>query len=265
MLVGNQRIRAEPAWVLHRRPYSESSLLLELFSRHHGRLAVIAKGGRRQKSPLRGLLAPFQPLSVGWSGRGEVKTLTGAEQDAALAPLRRTQLFCGYYLNELLLKLLHRYDAHEALFDFYRQALVSLTQIGDCEKVLRIFEKHLLEQVGYGMQLRNEYVSGESLAADRLYRYVPDVGPLADIKSSSDGVLIHGAALLALDAENELSGTCLSELKQLSRVLLDHSLDGRGLSSRTVYGRVSLSLDPGSNGVSGNVISGATEEATTKE
>jgi DNA repair protein RecO (recombination protein O) len=182
-----------------------------------------------------------------------------------LAPLRRTQLFCGYYLNELLLKLLHRYDAHEALFDFYRQALVSLTQIGDCEKVLRIFEKHLLEQVGYGMQLRNEYVSGESLAADRLYRYVPDVGPLADIKSRSDGVLIHGAALLALDAENELSGTCLSELKQLSRVLLDHSLDGRGLSSRTVYGRVSLSLDPGSNGVSGNVISGATEEATTKE
>ncbi|GIT25744.1 MAG: hypothetical protein CM1200mP41_17880 [Gammaproteobacteria bacterium] len=105
-----RRVVNEPAFLLHRRPYTESSVLIDLFSRHHGRMVLIAKGARKLKSRWRGALWPFQPLIAAWSGRGEVKTVTGMDGEGSSYGLRGKALYCGYYMNELVLRLLHRFD-----------------------------------------------------------------------------------------------------------------------------------------------------------
>ncbi|MGB1447506.1 MAG: DNA repair protein RecO, partial [Arenicellales bacterium] len=140
------RVKGEPGFVLHWRPYSESSLLLELYSRSYGRITAIAKGARGKKSPYRGTLRPFALITLGWSGKGEVKTLTQGEWAGPGAALAGSGLFCGFYLNELLIKFLHRYDPHERLFDRYWQCIHELLNEGDQECALRYFEKVLLEE-----------------------------------------------------------------------------------------------------------------------
>ena len=120
------RTQQQSAFILHQRNYSETSLLLELYTRRHGRIGLIAKGARRPSNKNRGTLKPFQPLLVGWSGRGELMVLTGAEPDGASVDLVGSSLYCGFYLNELLMRLLHRHDPHEALYDRYNQALLGL-------------------------------------------------------------------------------------------------------------------------------------------
>ncbi|MCW5626173.1 MAG: DNA repair protein RecO, partial [Burkholderiales bacterium] len=144
-----------PAFVLHGYPWKETSLLVELFTRTHGRLAVVAKGARRPHSQLRGLLMAFQPLLVTWSGRGEVKLLHGAEWQGGVPQLAGVALLCGFYLNELLVKALIREDAHEELFDAYDEAIRALgSGDGGPGDVLRRFEKRLLAELGYGLVLQ---------------------------------------------------------------------------------------------------------------
>src|SRR3970282_94597 len=134
------RIHQQPAYVLHHRDYSETSLLLEVFRAHNGRIGLIAKGARRASSRMRVILKPFQRLLIGWSGKGELAVLTGAEQDAGAPALAGAALYCGFYLNELLLRLLHRHDPHEALFAAYRIALDALGRGGAHEAAMRVFE-----------------------------------------------------------------------------------------------------------------------------
>ena len=173
------RHEAQPAFVLHSYPFKETSLVVELFTRDLGRIAVVAKGARRPKSSLRGVLLAFQPLLVSWTGKGEVHTLIRAEWDGAYQPLRGLALVCGFYVNELLLKLTPRHDGHEGLFWAYAATLRALEAAGDPAGVLRGFEKALLRELGYAMTLDRDVESGHPIAAEQRYTYFVERGPVS--------------------------------------------------------------------------------------
>ena len=233
-----RRVANEPAFLLHRRPYTESSVLIDLFSRHHGRMVLIAKGARKLKSRWRGSLLPFQSLIAAWSGRGEVKTVTGIEGVGPSCVLRGKALYCGYYMNELVLRLLHRFDPHEDVFDNYANALARLAAEEDQERVLRIFEKQLLRDLGYGMHLVRDADRGNPIDPGERYRYRPDAGPLQYSETDHHGVPVHGATLLALEEEVEFDERTRRESKRLIRSVLDYHLDGQTLRTRIVYGQM---------------------------
>ena len=240
------RVKGEPGFVLHWRPYSESSLLLELYSRSFGRITAIAKGARGKKSPYRGTLRPFALITLGWSGKGEVKTLTQGEWGGPGAALAGSGLFCGFYLNELLIKFLHRYDPHERLFDRYWQCIHELLNESYQESALRYFEKVLLEEIGYGLQLEHDQTSGEQILAASRYRYQPGVGAFVEQTDDQSGIRIHGESLIALRAESPLGRRSQREVKQLHRAIFHNLLEGRTLVSRSVYSQL-YTTDPGAD------------------
>jgi len=148
------RIAEQPAFVLHSYPYRETSLIIDVLSRDHGRIALVAKGAKRPHSALRGVLQTFQPLALSWSGKSEMRTLTGAEWVGGMLPLTGGALLCGFYVNELLVKFCAREDPHPQLFHHY---VVTMTRLAHDEppvQVLRSFERVLLRETGYAMALR---------------------------------------------------------------------------------------------------------------
>jgi len=228
------RIAQEPAFVLHHHDYAETSLLLEVFTRTHGRLGLLAKGARRARSPLRNALIPFQPLVVSFSGRGELPTLSAAEPPAPAPALAGELLFCGLYLNELLLRLLHRHDPHEHLFDLYAEALGQLAANTRTEAVLRVFEKRLLEEIGYGLVLDHDVEQGAPIRPEVIYRYQPECGPVPDA-GDRDGIRVCGRSLLALASEQLDETQALQDAKTLLRALLARHLGGRPLLTRNLF------------------------------
>jgi len=233
-----KRLQNQSAFVLQHWPYSETSLLVDLFTEKSGRITVIAKGARRLKSKYRGVLLPFQPLAVLFTGKGDVKTLTGAEAVGLRLFLSKNHLMCGFYLNELIIKMLYRYDPYETLYTVYERALLELSRKLDAEFTLRRFEKHLLEQVGYGLHLQNDMSTGLAIDKNLVYRYLPEIGPIVNSNSRGDGVLIHGDALIALDQEETFTDRVRRELKQLNRTVLAIHLQGKPLNSRRMYAQL---------------------------
>jgi DNA repair protein RecO (recombination protein O) len=233
-----RRILNEPAYLLHQRGYSETSLLIDVFSRNYGRMTAIAKGVKQKKSRTRGILVPFQPLVVGWSGRGEVKTLTDADSLAFRKTMKGERLFCGYYINELILRMLHRSDSHETLFASYEYALEGLVNESDLERTLRIFEKRLLQELGYGLHLTTDTDTGAAIESSARYRYLAEIGPVLDNGQKQMGVMVHGESLKVLHEEGEFFSLHRRELKQLTRVMLDRHLEGRPLYSRRMYSQL---------------------------
>lgn len=228
-----QRVDGAAAYLLHAYPYSETSLILEAFVRDHGRLAILARGARRPRSALRGVLHAFQPLELGWFGGGEVKTLARAEWLGGIPLLRGDSLLLGYYLNELLLKLLPREDAHAVLFDAYAAALSALSRGATETAKLRRFEKTLLRELGYGLVLDRD-AQGRPIVAERLYRYQIERG--AVVADATDaGLAIGGRTLLDLAEDNYADPRSLAESKQLMRYLLNHYLAGQPLQTRRVF------------------------------
>lgn len=229
------RVVQVPGFVLHHYDYGETSLLLEMFVRPHGRLGLLAKGARRPRSPLRAVLVPFQPLMVGFTGRGELPVLTLAEPLRPTSAVTGRALFCGLYLNELLLRLLHRHDPHERLFDSYAEALERLSGESTEETVLRVFEKRLLEDIGYGLVLDHDVEDGGTLDPDIQYRYLPERGPVRARAQDDEGVVVQGASLLALAREQLDEPAAQRDSKRLLRVLLARQLGERPLSSRKLF------------------------------
>lgn len=228
-----QRIDGARAFLLHAHPYSETSLIIDVFARDHGRLALLARGARRPRSALRGVLLAFQPLELGWHGGGEVKTLAKAEWQGGLPLLTGRNLLLGYYLNELLLKLLPREDAHPALFDAYAATLASLS--GNAEATdLRRFEKALLRELGYGLSLERDAVSGEPLQPEGRYVYQIERGAVA-ADAAGDGMAYRGKTLLDIAADDFSDPRTAAESKQLMRQLFGHYLGGQALQSRRVF------------------------------
>lgn len=227
------RILLQPAFVLHRRPYRNTSLLVEALTREYGRIGLVARGVRTPRSRLKGLLQPFIPLLLSWSGDRELLNLTAAEEAEKAVPIPSTRLFSGFYINELLLRLLQRHDPHVGLFKPYQQVLRALAIAANEEAALRIFEKQLLKEIGYGLMLDTEVLTGAPIVADGIYRYILDRGPVAAEQTGS-GIMISGKSLLALRHEMIQDPLALRETKRLTREAIALHLQGRPLKTRAV-------------------------------
>lgn len=232
------RDHLQRSFVLHRRDFGNTSLILEVFSGPHGRLAVLAKGAKRPRRRVAGgeMLQPFRPLWLSWSGRGEVKTLVRSEPAGSAVDLSGTALFCGLYLNELLVRLLGRADPQEALFAFYHLALTSLAQGDDIQSVLRQFELRLLHELGYSVELDREAESGDPIQPEARYVYEPELG-LRAAGLGDERQAVSGETLLLLSAGEPLTGPQAGEAKTLSRALLAPHLGERPLKSRELFRR----------------------------
>jgi len=226
------RIQLEPAYVLHSRPFRESSLIVEAFSRGHGRVAVVARGAKSPRSRWRSVLQPFRPLLLGWIQKSELGTLTAADQVASPPALQGHALYCGLYLNELLMRLLHRGDPHAEVFERYRHVLSELAAEAPPQPLLRLFEKHLLEAIGYALLLDREYDSGADILAQGWYDYDPQRGPAA-VAGPGKG-RVSGAALLALHGES-LQAEHLPELRVLMRKVISYHLGDKPLASLLLF------------------------------
>lgn len=222
-----------PVFVLHRRRYGDTSLLLELFAREQGRVAAVARGAAQGRSRRAGLLQSFVPLLATWSGRGEVATLGRVEGTGAVVLLRGTALYCGLYLNELLLRLLPRQDGHPELFDRYAALLPRLAAASDVEPLLRRFELELLTELGFAPMLTCEADGSTPIRGERWYRYRDASG--AAPANADEPEAVRGQTLLDLAAgEFDNTGT-RGEARELMRRLIAHQLDGRPLKSRELF------------------------------
>ena len=228
-----RRVDHEPAYVLHTYPYMETSLIIEALSRRFGRVSLLARGARRPRSAMRGVLLSFHPLQLGWSGAGELATLRAAEWAGQLQPLAGRGLMCGFYLNELLLRLLPRDDPHEALFDVYSECLKMLSGGRPHGPVLRSFEKRLLAELGYAPLLDRDAASGAPIDPERRYAYEPDRGPLPSGKSFSE-LNVSGRTLLDLAADDYTRPETREEARALMRMLIAQRLHGQVLHTRVV-------------------------------
>jgi DNA repair protein RecO (recombination protein O) len=226
------RIQDAPAFVLHSYPFRETSLIVEVFSRTHGRVPLVARGARRPRSAVRGLLMGFQPLSLSWFGKHELRTLHSAEWQGGQPQLQGTALLCGFYLNELLLNLMARDDPHENLFDYYQQTLQRLAQEQDHAFTLRSFEKHMLQELGYALSLETEAGSTRPVVPERSYRYILERGAVAETADSTQGMPVAGKTLLDMAADDYRDAVTARQSKQLMRMLLDHHLAGKPLHTR---------------------------------
>jgi DNA repair protein RecO (recombination protein O) len=243
------RVQLARGYVLHRYPFRDSSLILEVFARDHGRISLFARAVRGPR--MRGaLLEPFDVLLLSWSGRGEAPALTGAEYAAALAPLPAARLMSAFYLNELLLRLTTRHDPQPELFDTYEQALTGLRAGQDCEAELRRFEVRLLALIGYGLNLTTEADTGHPVRDEARYHFHPGVHGVvlagADGREGEGLDGQHGAAPIAGEVLRRLaSGAGFADAAQtrqaraLMRAALDNCLDGRALRTRTVARAIS--------------------------
>ena len=195
-----RRVALAPGYLLHHRPWRDTSRILEVLTREHGRLTLFARGVRGPNAKLAPVLQPFQLLLLSWSGRGEAPQLTGAERAAAAGPLAQDRLLAAFYLNELLLKLTTPHDALPELFDHYHGTLEQLRGGTPLEPALRVFEKRLLEVLGYGLDLSTEARSGRPLEPGAYYDFHPGVGLLPARGAAASA--LRGHSLLSLARES---------------------------------------------------------------
>lgn len=223
----------EPAFILHRYPWKETSLVLEAFSRQWGRVALVARGARRPASALRSALRAFEPLELSWFGRSELRTLHAAERVGGFPFLRGTALMCGFYLNELILRLVPRDDPHERLYLAYETTLRRLGEGTAAEPALRGFEKYLLQELGYAMPLAVEAGSGAPIEPGGRYHYEIERGPVRAAADTAENRLeLRGKTLLDLVADDYSDPHTLQQSKLLMRTLISHYLGDRPLYSR---------------------------------
>jgi DNA repair protein RecO (recombination protein O) len=233
-----RRVDNEPAFVLHSYPYKETSLVLEVLSRRHGRIGLLARGARRPRSALRGLLLAFQPLSLGWSGSTELGTLMKAEWSGGEAALSGAGLMCGFYLNELLLRLLPREDPHEKLYDAYEASLGRLAAGESQAAVLRAFERRLLVELGYA-PLFNRAAAGDAIEPGKRYTYQPDRGPV-ETRSQNGELTVFGSTLLDMARDDYTAQQTREEALRLMRVLITERLGGQSLQTRAVLAELKV-------------------------
>lgn len=228
------RVDLQPAYVLHLRPYRETSALVEIFTQDYGRVGLVAKGVRQRRSKAIGLLQPFCPLLLSWVGRSDLVTLTGAEVAGRGPALTGEGLVCAFYLNELLLRLLPRRDPFEALFSVYAHSLPPLANSQQRQQALRLFERDLLTYLGYGLTLTHEADTHRPIDAEQWYSYQLEKGPQRFQSEDLGGMKVRGRTLQAL-ARGELADpVSLHEAKQLLRWLLAFQLGDKPLKSRAL-------------------------------
>ena len=226
-------VELEPAFVLHARPWQETSQILEVFGAGHGRVGLVARGARRPSSRWRSVLQPFQPVRLSWSGRGALHTLRSAEPVAWTPPPEGLGLMAAFYLNELLLHFLRRGDPHPGLFSVYAEALSELRAGSAPEPALRRFELRLLAEIGYGLNLHSDVSADRPLDPGSDYEYRLEHGPVP-AAAGSRALVFSGAELLGIARGEFHDAGALRSAKRLLRAVLDHYLGGRALRSREV-------------------------------
>lgn len=230
-----RRLQNEPAYVLHRRPYRETSLLVDLLTASYGRVDVVARGVRgtaRARSSVR--FEPFTRLLVSCSGRGALLTLTAVEA-VTYSSLAGTALLAGLYLNELLVRVLRAEDAHPALFAGYDETLDALAKSADLEPTLRRFEKLVLKESGYEISFSIDADTGEPVRPDRRYRFTPELGFTASFGGADSALVFDGAVLLAVDEDRYDEPAVRRAAKRIMRRALAPHLGDRPLTSRSMF------------------------------
>lgn len=231
-------ITLQPAYILHARSYRDTSYLLELFTHEHGRVSAVARGARGARSRYKGLLQPFVPLLVSWYGRSELMTLSAAEPNGMPHSLNGDILLCGLYINELLMRLLHRYDSHPLLFQAYQRALLTLPKQHSQHIVLREFEKQLLGELGYALQLDRETHTGVMVHPEQSYHFDPHHG-LSSCMTLREGEnsysVFSGKSLLALHKGEFEQENYLRDAKRLLRIALRRLLGDKPIKSRELF------------------------------
>lgn len=242
-----RRVLQQPAFVLHHRPFRDSSQLLDIVTRDHGKIALVARGSRRSKSRLAGVLRPFLPLKVSWVARSDLGTLTGAEAAGLPAGLRGDAMLSAYYVNELLLHFLHRHDPQPDIYSLYADTIAALAATAEIPASLRSFEIELLKFLGYALNLEHESGADQPLRADRNYEYRVEQGAVP--VSRSDGPMVFSGALLAGIGQQRFDDPhVLAAANRLLREVIAHHLGGKELKSRKVLlelhrGRIASSND----------------------
>ena len=232
-----QRVQLQPAYVLHHRPYRDTSRILELFTRDFGRVSVFARGARGaggKSQSLNSMLQPFNRVLLSWSGGGEAGRLTGAEFDGAYSILPPERLVSACYMNELLLKLFARHDSYPDVFSLYAHTVEMLKTAPDPARPLRLFEKRLLEALGYGLELAVEAGNGMPIEPQQSYHYRVEQGAMRTHEGAEGALVFTGAALLSLSSEDLSDASSCNDARRLLRAAIDRCLEGRELKSRQV-------------------------------
>ncbi len=232
------RIQLQPAYILFSRPFQNTSLMLDFFTIDYGRVRAVAKGARRQSSKYRSLLQPFQPLLIGYTGRGEVKTLGGVESSVSAISLKGKRLFSGIYLNELLCRLLHAHVEHKSLYKRYQDTLISLQGSGNLESILRVFELNLLSELGYAINFYEAYSTHEPILEGELYKFSPDLGfeLISGLDCGEDMQYLFEGDILTSIRKLELEDKEVAKsAKRLLRIALTSLLGGKPLNSRDLF------------------------------
>jgi len=225
------------AFILHQRPYRETSRLLDVLTEQHGRVSLIAKGVSNNKRSQKGLLQIYQPLLVSWAGYSDLHTLTAVEAASPAFFLSGTASLCGLYVNELLVKLLPQHIPEPDLFVAYKQVLAALAAGKDTEITLRLFEKQLLSHIGYGLVLDHDSETGQKVEDHKLYYYRPDTG-LFEQSANNEYPIISGRSLRHLINESDFDQLSLNEIKKMMRSVIHFYLAGKPLQSRQLFAQI---------------------------
>ena len=228
-------------FVLHRRAYSETSLLVDVFTEDTGRLSLLAKGARARRSAWKSVLQPFTPLLLRWSGKSGLKILTKAEPAAITLPLQQIALYSGFYVNELICRVLEQETAQPQLFQDYLRCLTELagTPLA-VEPVLRRFEFQLLQSLGYGVDFLHCAGSGQPIDENMTYRYREEQGFMASL--IKDNLTFYGRDLLAFEQRRFDDSTVLQAAKRFTRLALKPYLGSKPLKSRELFSQHILHL-----------------------
>lgn len=229
----HKRIQQQAAYILHHRPFRDSSQILDVITLEHGKLSLVARGSRAARSRLKGVLRPFMPLAISWVQRSDLGTLTGAEVRGMPLKLAGDALLSGYYVNELLLHFLHRHDPQPEIFDAYGKTIAALGGADSVAACLRQFEIELLRHVGYAMNFEHESDSHELLRPDQYYEYRFEQGPVR-VQRTGGPMVFSGAELLAIGAQRFDDPAVLRASSRLLREVIGFHLGGKELKSRKV-------------------------------
>ena len=234
-------VNTQIAYLLHKRAFRESSSIIDILTKDHGRLSLMVRGARGARSKIAGNLMLFTPLVISWQGKGELPYLKSVERADLKAPtLKSKALLSAMYMNELLMYMLHKNDVHEDIFEHYHHCLYLLERVGNIEISLREFETKLLEILGFGLSLKSEADTGENIQLGETYGYFVEHGAVKSGDCVGTNVpQISGACLQALEKHNyqEISDNPahLAELKQLMRFVINHHLGNKKLKSREMF------------------------------
>ena len=217
------------AFLLHQRPYGNSSIMAEMFTLDNGRISVIAKGAKKPKSKFFGVLSPFSKLRITYRGKSELKTLTNVDKEDIFSDSFSKLSYTLLYINELLIKILPQGAPQKELFNLYDKFLLEIKTNNEIDIILRRFEIDLLEMLGYGINFINEVDSGQSIDADKLYDFVPELG----FKESPNGIF-NGKEIISI-SKLDFENINKKKFKSLTTMAIGYSLDGGDLKSRQIF------------------------------